>query len=357
MPGATQGIQPTMSLARSRVAAVAALAALAAGCGGDDSVERPARAEAPDVVVEGARTNGTLARVPEIYRRLEPSVVAVEVSGAEGRGEGSGVVYEPRRIVTNHHVVAGADDVAVVLASGKRISARVVASDPRTDLALLAVGRVLPPAKFAESLPPVGSLAVAIGNPLGFAGSVTAGVVSGLDRAIPSGGRTPALVNLLQTDAPISPGNSGGALVGADGEVIGINVAYIPPIARAVSIGFAIPSPTVVDVLRQLAADGDVEHAFLGVQLRPLTPEVADRLGLRVQEGAIVAGVGNGTPGDRAGLRAGDIIVEVGEREVASVEDVLSVLRRTEPGNKLTFTVVRDGDRRDVTVTTGRRAD
>lgn len=347
-----------MRLARSRVAAAAALAAWAVGCGGgDDPGGRPASGEARTVVADGARGSGTLARVPEIYRRLEPSVVAVEVSGAQGRGEGSGVVYEPRRIVTNHHVIAGAEDVRVVLASSERISARVVASDPRTDLALLAVGRDLPAAKFADSLPPVGSLAVAIGNPLGFAGSVTAGVVSGLDRAIPSGGETPALVNLLQTDAPISPGNSGGPLVGADGEVIGINVAYIPPAALAVSIGFAIPSPTVVDVVRQLASQGDVDHAFLGVQLRPLTPEIADRLGVGVQEGAIVLGVGTATPGDRAGLRAGDVIVEVDDRQVDAVEDILSVLRRTKPGNTLTFTVVRDGERRDISVKTGRRPD
>ncbi|HWC25921.1 MAG TPA: PDZ domain-containing protein [Solirubrobacteraceae bacterium] len=162
---------------------------------------------------------------------------------------------------------------------------------------------------------------------------------------------------MLQTDAPISPGNSGGALVGRDGEVIGINVAYIPPAARAVAIGFAIPSPTVVDVVRQLAEDGDVDHAFLGVQLRSLTPDVADRLDVGVQEGAIVAGVDDGTPADRAGLRSGDIIVEIGDRRVASVEDVLSALRRADPGDTLAFTIRRDGERREIDVRTGRRPD
>ncbi|HWC25922.1 MAG TPA: trypsin-like peptidase domain-containing protein [Solirubrobacteraceae bacterium] len=181
-----------MRRARSRVAALVALAALAAGCGGgDDRAERPARTDAPAGAAAGGGDGGTLARVPEIYGRLEPSVVAVEVRGPAGGGEGSGVVFEPRRIVTNHHVVAGADDVSVGLASGERISARVVATDPRTDLALLAVDRDLPPATFADSLPPVGSLAVAIGNPLGFESSVTAGIVSGVDRAIPSDGQTP----------------------------------------------------------------------------------------------------------------------------------------------------------------------
>ncbi|MFP5363206.1 MAG: S1C family serine protease [Thermoleophilia bacterium] len=337
---------------------MAVAAVLAAGCGGGDgdggtAGERSVRT-APIAAGDGG---GTLAAVPQIYRRLEPSVVAVEVRGARGSGEGSGVVYQPRRIVTNHHVIAGAQSVAVALANGERVPARIVASDARTDLALLAVDRDLPPATFADELPPVGSLAVAIGNPLGFAGSVTAGVLSGVDRAIPSGGQTPALVNLLQTDAPISPGNSGGALVGEDGEVIGINVAYIPPAARAVSIGFAIPSPTVVDVVRQLDDDGDVDHAFVGVQLRPLTPDVAESLDVGVQQGAIVAGVGDGTPAERAGLRAGDVIVEVGDRQVRTVEDVLSELRRTEPGERLVFTVTRDGDRREMTVTTGRRPD
>ena len=338
------------------LAVAAALAALAVtGCGGgDDRAERPSR-----TALGGGQSGdcATLARVPGIYRDLEPSVVAVRVRGTQGAGEGSGVVYEKRRIVTNHHVVAGASDIVVALASGERIDARIVASDRRTDLALLAVDRDLPPATFARSLPPVGSLAVAIGNPLGFESSVTAGVVSGVDRAIPSGGQTPALVNLLQTDAPISPGNSGGALVGAGGDVIGINVAYIPPAARAVAIGFAIPAPTVVDVVRQLAADGDVEHAFLGVQLRPLTPDVRAQLDVSVDAGAIVANVEDGGPADDAGLRAGDVIVEAAGRDVTAVEDVLSALRRTDPGDPISLTVVRGTQRRQITVDTTRRPD
>ena len=342
---------------RSWLVAVVVLVGLSTGgCGGGDSDRAaPTVQTNATAAAGGAADGGTLARVPEIYRKLEPSVVAVQVQGQQGRGEGSGVVYEPRRIVTNHHVVAGAEEIEVALADGDRIPARVVASDPRSDLALLAVDRDLPPASFAKSVPPVGSLAVAIGNPLGFEGSVTSGILSGVDRAVPSGGLTPALVNLLQTDAPISPGNSGGALVGENGKVIGINVAYIPPVARAVAIGFAIPSPTVVDIVRQLDEDGDVEYAFLGVQLRPLTSAVADQLRVDAEEGVIVAAVGPRGPAGRAGLRAGDIIVEAGERPVTAVEDVYSVLRRTDPGDTLTLTVIRDGERRDVRVQTGRR--
>ena len=342
---------------RSRFAVLAVLVGLGlGGCGGDgDGAEVRDGPDRASTVAAGAAGGGTIARVPEIYRRLEPSVVAVQVRGQQGTGEGSGVVYDERRIVTNHHVVAGAQDINVALANGERISARVVASDQRTDLALLAVQRDLPPATFATSLPPVGSLAVAIGNPLGFEGSVTAGVVSGVDRAFPSGGRTPALVNLLQTDAPISPGNSGGALVGQDGKVIGINVAYIPPAARAVAIGFAIPSPTVLDVMRQLEDDGEVDHAFLGVQLRPLTAAVAEQLEVGTQRGAMVAAVEERGPADRAGLRPGDIIVRAGTRRVAAVEDVLSVLRRMDAGDALTLRLRRDGEPREVRVTTGTR--
>lgn len=337
--------------------AVILTALAAAGCGGSDGDEQRSDGADEPKIAAGAADGGTLADVPGIYQELEPSVVAVEVRGSGGSGEGSGVVYEARRIVTNHHVIAGATEVRVVLASGEAIDARVVGSDRRTDLALLSISRDLPPATFARSLPPVGSLAVAIGNPLGFAGSVTAGVVSGVDRAIPSGGQTPALVNLLQTDAPISPGNSGGALVGRDGRVIGINVAYIPPAARAVAIGFAIPAPTVVDVVEQLDEDGEVEHPFLGVQLRPLTREIAEQLQVPVDDGAIVAVVEDGGPAAAAGLRPGDIIVEADGRAVSSVEDVLSALRRSDPGDELALTIMRDDDRRTITVETGRRPD
>jgi S1-C subfamily serine protease len=190
--------------------------------------------------------------VPEVVRDVQPGVVSVLVRGSRGAGEGSGIVWRRRVVVTNHHVVTGADEVTIALASGVRIPARVRASDARTDVALLDVDRDLPPVSFSDRLPTLGELAVALGAPLGFENTVTAGVVSGLDRSIPSGGRTPALVGLIQTDAAISPGNSGGALVDAGGRVIGMNVAYIPPQQRAVSIGFAIPGPVVTDVAQQL---------------------------------------------------------------------------------------------------------
>jgi len=316
-----------------------------AGCGEGEQATRAPEPGAP------ARLEG-LAAVPAITRELEPSVVAILAEGRRGAGEGSGVVYAPDTIITNHHVVEGAEEVTVVLAGGDRLPAEVRATDPQTDLAVLTVERDdLPPARFAERLPAVGSLAVAIGNPLGFEGSVTAGVVSGIDRAIPSGGREPALVGLIQTDAAISPGNSGGALVGPGGRVIGINVAYIPPQARAVALGFAIPAPTVTGIVEQLLEDGDADNAFLGVRLRPLTAPIARQIGIEPDAGALIEGVSAGTPAAKAGLRPGDVLAEIDGRDVEMVEDVIAALRRRAAGDEIAVEYLRDGQRRRANVT------
>ena len=326
------------------LAAALALLAPVAGCDDDDDSAPPAERPAANGAGAG------FERIPEVVREVQPSVVAVQVRGERGAGEGSGVIWDGAGgIVTNNHVVEGAEEIEVVLADGDTVDARVVASDPRTDVALLEAEREdLPPAGLAEGLPRVGELAIAIGNPLGFENTVTAGVVSGLHRSIPSGGRTPALVDLVQTDAPISPGNSGGALVNARGDVIGVNVAYIPPQARAVSLGFAIPATVVADVVRELRDDGSVEHAFLGVELAQLTPQIATELNVRADEGAIVTTVGARTPAVRAGMRRGDVIVEIEGEPVDVVEDVFVALRRRDPGDRMSITVARDGTRREL---------
>ena len=335
--------------------ALAGFVAVPAGCGGraeDRTRERTGPSGQPPA---RPGDDGLFGRIPGVVRKVGPSTVAVLVEGGAGRGEGSGVIWRSDGvIVTNHHVVAGARRVQVALASGQRIGARVQASDPRTDLAILRVRRDgLPAAEIASTRPQVGELAVAMGAPLGFENTATAGIVSGLDRSIPTGGRTPALVGLIQTDAPISPGNSGGPLANATGQVIGINVAYIPPQARAVSIGFAIPSTVARDVISELLADGSVEHAFLGVQLGAVTADIAERFGLSADEGALVLEVVTGSPADRAGLRPGDLIVEVAGQPARQVEDVLAALRRRDPGDRLAVVVVRGGDRREVTVRLG----
>jgi serine protease DegQ len=336
---------------RRRAAVLLALAALA-GCspGGEEADE--ANGTVTQIETVGPTGGGTpsgdvFGRIPAIVDEVEPAVVAVLVD----EGEGSGVIWDASGvIVTNHHVVAGTRRVEVVFATGERADAEVQASDRLTDLAVLRVDRNnLPAAVFADDLPEVGELAVAIGNPLGFENTVTAGIVSGLHRSIPSGGLTPSLVDLIQTDAPISPGNSGGALVDGDARVIGINVAYIPPEARAVSIGFAIPSPSVVDTVEQLLDTGEVQHAFLGVEPADLTPQLAERFGIARDEGVLVFRVVVNSPAEAAGLEPGDVLVSLDGAPIRAVEDLLAVLRQHKPGDRLAFQIDRDGAQRTLT--------
>lgn len=295
-------------------------------------------------------SNGETERVdiPAVLEDVQASVVSV----AHPAGEGSGVIWSSDGlVVTNNHVVEGAQDIEVVLATGERIPATLRASDPLTDLALLELDRNdLPAASFQSSLPRVGAQVVAIGNPLGFENSVTAGIISGIHRAIPSGGTTPALVDLLQTDAAISPGNSGGALVNGSGEVVGINVAYIPPQQSAVSLGFAIPAATVIDTITQLIEDGSAEHAFIGIEPRPITPAIAEQLGLSVDRGILIFRVEPSGPADAADLVAGDVVVEFDGDEVEVIEDLYAALRDHDPGETVELIVVRDGEERQVSI-------
>jgi S1-C subfamily serine protease len=172
-----------------------------------------------------------------------------------------------------------------------------------------------------------------------------------VQRAIPSGGRTPALVGLLQTDAPISPGNSGGGLFAGDGTVMGINVAYIPPAGGAVSIGFAIPATTVVDAVDQLLATGHVQHAYLGIEPQQVTPPAAQQLGLQVDHGVLVIRVFPGSPAAKAGLKPGDVIVKVDGHDVQIIEDLYSALRSHKPGDQMQLTIDRKGTETPLTVT------
>ena len=320
-----------------------ALVLALAGCMADDEPAEQEAAPAQTVTVEG--DGDGFGAIPDIVQNVEPSVVAIEA----GLGGGSGVIWSADGIiVTNNHVVEGAGTVEVVFASGRRLPATVRAGDPVTDLAVLAVkADDLPPAEFASELPRVGELAVAIGNPLGFENTVTAGIVSGVNRSLPGGGN--ALVDLIQTDAAISPGNSGGALVGADGRVMGINVAYIPPQARAVAIGFAIPAGTVIDVVRELLENGEVEHAFLGVRPAELTPQIAEQFDVQVERGVIVLSVVEGSAAEESGLQAGDVITALDGEPVEDVGDFLSALRQRSPGDTIELRIVRDGEEQTLT--------
>jgi S1-C subfamily serine protease len=290
--------------------------------------------------------------IPDLVARIEPSVVTI----VTGEGLGSGVVYKPDgTVLTNAHVVGNARDVQVAFADGTRVAGHVVAVDTVTDLAVVRAARTgLPAVTLRVQLPRPGELVLAMGSPLGFENSVTEGIISGVNRQIPGSARQGhPLVDLLQTDAAISPGNSGGALVDGSGKLVGINEAYIPPSAGAVSLGFAIPAATVQDVADQLIATGHARHPYLGLTIAQVTPNIAAALHLPVNAGVLVQAVAAGGPADKAGIRPGDVITEFNGTSTPTVEDLYGALRKTNPGDSATVQIHRGNDTRTVTLTLG----
>jgi serine protease DegQ len=354
-----------MSPRAARAAVAVLLAAALAGCTvptPESEVQDPQAREsqassAPAPVTAAApRANASAQAaaagdIPGIVRKVEPSVVTIQ----HDQGTGSGVVWSKDGVVvTNAHVVGEVREVQVAFFDGQRADGRVRATDPDTDLAVVEVERDdLQPATFQKTLPVVGELAVAMGSPLGFQNTITAGIISGLHREIPGSAEQGirSLVDLIQTDAAISPGNSGGALVNARGEVVGINVAYIPPEQGAVAIGFAIPGATAVDVVGQLLRDGRATHSYLGIQPDQVTREVAAELGLERAGGVVVLAAIDGGPAAKAGVRPGDVIVAIDDARIETVEDLFSELRQRKPGSRVRLTIIRDGRQQAVTVT------
>ena len=354
--------------AYSLLAVVALAAVLLVGC----SEEKPGPRE-ENVAQAPAQAS---QRVPgdepvaQVASQIEPSVVQVNVEAIQttpfgtqrGEGVGSGVIYrEDGYIITNNHVVEGANEVNIAFADGTTARAKVVGHDPRTEIAVVRVNRDdLPAASFNQEDPLIGQLAVAVGSPSGFESTVTSGVISGLNREVSpqlTGGvdQDPSLVDLIQTDAAISPGSSGGALANRDGEVVGINVAYLPPETGAESIGFAIPARTAITVADQLIETGEVLSPYLGVALADLNPATAEQFGLEVDSGAIVTEVGPGTPADEAGLRREDIIVGLDDTPIESSGDLLGALRDYQPGDTVQLKIVRGDDERTFDVTLDER--
>jgi S1-C subfamily serine protease len=290
--------------------------------------------------------------IPALVSKLSPSVVTILTND----GLGSGVVWSSDGlIVTADHVVSGSKQVAVQFADGKTVRGAVVAGDRITDLAVVKVGRTgLPAATFAKATPRVGALAVAIGSPFGFENSANAGIVSGLGRSFPgSPGQSPTTLDLIQTDADIAPGDSGGALVDAHGRVIGINEAYIPPSAGAVSIGFATPARTVIDIVPQLLRRGWAVHPSIGAQLSELTPDTAQQLHVGTDAGMVVRAVTAGGPAAGAGIQPGDVITAVGTTSSPTTVAFARALRAHEPGDVVTITIVRGTSTVTPTVTVG----
>jgi serine protease DegQ len=332
-----------------RVATAAAALALAAGvaaCGSESTQPAASKtAAAPSAVTRSADSFG---RIPDVVEKVQPSIVTVFAQTGDGKqGVGSGVIYRSGgTILTNNHVVAGASQVDVGFADGSRASGRVTATDSDTDLAAIRVDRTgLPAARFEKSLPRIGSLAVVLGSPLGFEKTVTAGIVSGLHRQIPgSASETRALVDLIQTDAAISPGNSGGAVVDPAGGVLGISVAYVPPQQGAVAVGFAIPAATAARVADELLEHGRARHAYLGLQPGELTPQIAGEMNVS-GDGVVVYAVTSGGPSDTAGIRPGDVLTAVAGQNVTTVEELFGALRHHEPGETVAIVYARGGDR------------
>ncbi len=317
----------------------------------------PAVATSTETGTPTSAGSGEARPIADIAREVSPSVAAVAVAGATGQGAGSAVVIgEDGHLVTNAHVVEGADAVRVTLPDGTASDAEVVGVDPVSDLAVLRVDATdLPVLEIADGLPEVGDAGLAIGSPFGLDGSVTTGVISALGRSVPTPGAP--LVDLLQTDAAINPGNSGGALVDGDGRLIGINTAILSSTGSNTGVGFAIPVETVERVTEQLIATGTVEHAFLGIQGVTLGTEVAERYGLETPEGAVIIAVEPDGPADAAGLREGDTITAIGDRPVTSMEELSGRVQGSEVGATTTLSVVRDGETTTVDVTLTARPD
>jgi S1-C subfamily serine protease len=287
------------------------------------------------------------ASLPELVENLSPSVVTIFTRG----GLGSGVVYsEDGLILTNEHVVRGATKVEVGFADGQRVSGTVKATDPVTDLALVQADRTgLPKPVYQTTLPRVGESALVLGSPLGFENTATSGIISGLHRSIPgSASNSLSLVDLIQTDAPISPGNSGGAVINMRGEIIGISEAYIPPSAGAVALGFAIPAATAVEVAEELLADGTAEHAYLGLTPGELTPQIAEQLGIDAASGVLVLAVDRDGPAGRAGIRPGDVLESMEGVQLTAPEKLLAELRGRNPGDTVGFKIKRGDQSLDI---------
>jgi S1-C subfamily serine protease len=341
------------------VAAIVAVVVMAAVGVFDSSDNHPASAQG------GAAAN----TINRIYQREGRSVYFVQSSGPDGAGTGTAWLYDGQgHLVTNEHVISGGTDVALRVGDNTLVPVKIVGEDPSTDLAVLQAdpkalngGDPLRLADASEVF--VGQPVVAIGNPFGLEGTVTSGIVSAKSRVLQAPNGFP-ITNAIQTDAAINPGNSGGPLVDLDGKVIGVNSQIATGGAgQSAGIGFAVPVDTVERVAKQLIEHGRVDRAYLGVSTVGLTPELAQRLGLNVQSGALVLEVAPGGPAARAGLRGagsdaatgaivagGDVITSIDGQKISSPNDVAKVIGAKQAGDTAKVTYARDGSEHTVEV-------
>ena len=291
--------------------------------------------------------------LPEIFRhfRSMPGFAIPDLPWAEGVGSGF-IVDASGLVVTSHHVVKGADSVRVTLQDGRKLEARVLGADPKTDLALLEVdaGEALPVVEFGDSdRTRVGDWVVAVGNPFGLGGTVTAGIVSGRGRDIGSG----PYDDFLQVDAPINRGSSGGPLFDRSGRVVGVNTAIFSPSGGNVGIGFAVPANIARPVVESLRTDGEVDRGWLGVQIQHVDETMAEALGLDETKGALVASVMADGPAAGAGLHPGDVILSFAGEKIDEMKDLPRIVAEIDAGTEVEIEVWRDGARTTLTAEIG----
>ena len=325
----------------------------------------------------------TILSYSEAARRATPAVVNILTGDRVSGGPGNALQRDPRSrrfddgaprpdagsnlgsgviasadgyILTNHHVLEEEGETEVVLADGQRIRAKLVGSDPETDLAVLKADRSgLPAIEFGDaSRAEIGDVVLAIGNPFGVGQTVTMGIISAL-------GRTQLGINtfenFIQTDAAINPGNSGGALVDTSGRLLGINTAIYSRTGGSLGIGFAIPSSTVRDVMQQIITHGRVIRGYIGVEPQDVTPELAQAFRLPRRDGAIIAGVMRGGPAEKAGVKVGDILISMDGKPVTNVTLMLNMISLLPPGSTARFRFLRDTEEVELPIVVGTRPD
>ena len=267
-----------------------------------------------------------------------------------GMALGSGfVVSSDGYVVTNNHVVQNSSEVKVRFQNGDNFDATVIGTDPKTDLALLKIksDKSFPHVDFAKTEGKVGDYVMAVGNPFGLGGSVTRGIISARGRDIGSG----PYDDFLQIDASINKGNSGGPTFNLDGDVVGINTAIFSPSGGSVGIGFAIPASTASNIIDKLKTDHKVTRGWLGVQIQPVTADIAESLGLENAKGAIISDLTTGSPAKKAGLKQGDTILKVDGTDISDAHDLAKVIAGLTPGKDVKLSIIRGGKAETITVT------